>query len=108
MKRLGPASPGERLADRHDESHLLAAERAVLAEAEAGILQWNPLPHLQNLDLSCYDREYAPEPERQRAREAHLAQWPEAVDASLGAGAGRSGAGGRCAHPVGARTSRRN
>jgi hypothetical protein len=24
------------------------------------------LPHLQNLDLSCYDREYAPEPQRRR------------------------------------------
>ena len=83
LQRLGPASPGERLADRHDESHLLAAERGVHAEAEAGTLQWNPLPHIQNLDLSCYDREYAPEPERQRARGAHLAQWPGAVDASL-------------------------
>ena len=83
LKRLGPSSPVERLPDRHDESHLLAAERAVHAEAEAGILRWNPLPHLQNLDLSCYDREYAPEPQRRRAREAHLAQWPEAIDASL-------------------------
>jgi hypothetical protein len=46
-------------------------------------LQWNPLPHIENLDLSCYDREYAPEAQRQRAREAHLARWPEAVDASL-------------------------
>jgi hypothetical protein len=83
LERLGPSSPGERLADRHDESHLSAAERAAHAEAEAEILQWNPLPHIQNLDLSCYDREYAPEPQRRRAREAHLAQWPEAVDASL-------------------------
>ena len=83
LERLGPASPGERLADRHDESHLSAAERAAHAEAGAGILQWNPLPHIQNLDLSCYDREYAPEPQRRRAREAHLAQWPGAVDASL-------------------------
>src|SRR5690242_7504799 len=83
LGRLGPSSPGERLADRHDENHLRAAEQAVRAEAEAEILQWNPLPHIQNLDLSCYDREYAPEPQRRRAREAHLAQWPEAVDASL-------------------------
>jgi Bacterial protein of unknown function (DUF885) len=83
LRRLGPSSPGERLADRHDESHLLAAERAVHAEAEAGFLRWNPLPHLENLDLSCYDREYAPEPDRRRARAAHLAQWPEAIDASL-------------------------
>jgi hypothetical protein len=83
LKQLGPASPGERLADRHDESHLSAAEQAARAEAEAGVLQWNPLPHIQNLDLSCYDREYAPEPQRRRAREAHLARWPEAIDASL-------------------------
>ena len=83
LERVGPSSPGERLTDRHDESHLCAAEQAAHAEAAAGFLQWNPLPHIQNLDLSCYDREYAPEPERRRAREAHLAQWPEAVDASL-------------------------
>ena len=83
LKRLGPSSPGERLADRHDERHLCAAEQAARAEAEAEALQWNPLPHIENLDLSCYDREYAPEPQRRRAREAHLAQWPEAVGASL-------------------------
>jgi hypothetical protein len=83
LERLGPSSPGERLADRHDERHLSAAERAARAEAEAEVLRWNPLPHIQNLDLSCYDREYAPEPQRRRAREAHLAQWPPAIDASL-------------------------
>ena len=83
LERLGPSSPDERLADRHDENHLSAAERAAHVEAEAEILRWNPLPHIQNLDVSCYDREYAPEPQRRRAREAHLAQWPEAVDASL-------------------------
>ena len=83
LKRLGSSSPGERLADRHDESHLSAVEQAAHAEAEAGILRWNPLPHIENLDLSCYDREYAPEPQRRRAREAHLARWPEAIDASL-------------------------
>jgi hypothetical protein len=83
LERLGSASPGERLADRHDESHLRAAEQAARAEAEAEILQWNPLPHIQNLDLSCYDREYAPGPQRRRAREAHLARWPEAIDGSL-------------------------
>ena len=83
LKRLGPSSLGERLADRHDEDHLSAAEQAAFAQAEAEVLQWNPLPHVENLDLSCYDREYAPRAQRRRAREAHLAQWPEAVDASL-------------------------
>src|ERR1700689_5864658 len=28
LKRLGSSSPGERLADRHDESHLRAVEQA--------------------------------------------------------------------------------
>ena len=83
LERLGPSSPGERLTNHHDESHLCAAEQAARAEAEAEILRWNPLPHIQNLDVSCYDREYAPEPQRRRAREAHLARWPGAVDASL-------------------------
>jgi hypothetical protein len=83
LKGLGPSSPGERLADRHDEGHLSAAEQAVFAQAEAEVLQWNPLPHIENLDLSCYDREYAPELQRRRAREEHLARWPDAVDASL-------------------------
>jgi hypothetical protein len=83
LERLGPSSLGERLADAHDECHLSAAEQGARAEAATRILQWNPLPHIQNLDLSCYDREYAPEPQRDSARKAHLAQWPEAVDASL-------------------------
>jgi len=83
LKRVGPSSPGERLADRHDERHLSAAEQGARAEAEAEVLRWNPHPHIENLDLSCYDREYAPGPQRRRAREVHLAQWPEAVDASL-------------------------
>src|ERR1700689_3621768 len=39
LKRLGPSSPDERLADRHDEAHLGAAEQAARAEAEAGILR---------------------------------------------------------------------
>jgi uncharacterized protein DUF885 len=83
LQRLGPSSPGERLPDRHDERHLTAAERAARAEAGAGVLQWNPLPHIENLDVCCYDREYAPEPQRLTARQAHLAKWPDAVDASL-------------------------
>jgi len=83
LERLGPSSPAERLADRHDESHISAVEQGARAEGEAEILRWSPLPHIENLDVSCYDREYAAEPQRRRAREAHLAQWPAAVDASL-------------------------
>jgi Bacterial protein of unknown function (DUF885) len=83
LNDLGPSSPAEPRADPHDERHLSAAEHAARTEAEAGILRWNPLPHIQNLDLSCYDREYASERQRRKARETHLAQWPDAIDASL-------------------------
>jgi hypothetical protein len=83
LERLGPSSPDEYLADRHEERHLSSAEQAARAEAAAGVLHWNPLPHIENLDVSCYDREYAPPALRLRAREVHLGQWPDAVDASL-------------------------
>ena len=86
LGRLGCASPGERLADRHDESHLTAAEQAAHAEAEAGLLRWNPLPHIQNLDVSCYDREYA------RSSAARTAVRPTQTCRQIGgSGAARSG-----------------
>lgn len=81
LSRLGrgPAEP-----DRHDESHLRAAEAGLRATyATAEMHRWNPLIHMENLDLSCYDREYAPAAERAAARASHVARWPEAVDASL-------------------------
>ena len=65
----------------HDEAQLSASEagaRAAFALAE--IHRWNPLVHLANLDLACYDREYAPAEERAAAKAAHLASWPDAID----------------------------
>jgi hypothetical protein len=69
---------------RQDEAHLDAFETG---------LRWyfgdyqghhrDPLLHLGGLDLACYDREYAPEPERAAARERHLALWPEAIDVAV-------------------------
>ncbi|MGH9105026.1 MAG: DUF885 family protein [Acidimicrobiales bacterium] len=80
LSRLG----GERLADAHDEAHLSAGEEAArLALGKLELHRVNPLLHIDNLDLSCYDRSYAPAPERAAARLRHLAAWPEAVDASL-------------------------
>jgi hypothetical protein len=84
IEQVGAKGDGERLADRHDESHLEAFEQGLLTSAEvAEMHRWNPLPHLFNLDLSCYDREYAPAAERRASRAAHLAQWPDAIAASL-------------------------
>lgn len=68
----------------HDEAHLAAAEAGLLAWfARAEMHRRNPLVHLDNLDLSPYDREYAPEAERAEARRSHLGAWPAAVDAAV-------------------------
>src|SRR5271154_4304644 len=75
---------GERLADAHDEAHLSAAEeqkRVTYAELE--LHRRNPILHLSELDLACYDRDYAPQEERDAARAAHLAAWPRVTDAAI-------------------------
>jgi hypothetical protein len=85
LARLADAAPGDgRLDDSHDEAHLAAFEAAARVELELLELhRRNPLPHLSALDLACYDRDYALRQERDRARLAHLAAWPQAVDAAL-------------------------
>lgn len=80
LDRLG----GPTLADPHDEAHLTAFEDTLRLDlGELELHRRNPLLHLDNLDLACYDKPYAPEPERAAARARHLACWPEAVDASI-------------------------
>jgi hypothetical protein len=77
LARLGNG-PNE--SDRHDEAQLRATEdglRAWFGDVEDH--RRNPLHHIENLDLACYDREYAPAEERQAAKRRHLALWPDAV-----------------------------
>src|SRR5262249_5107477 len=81
LRRLGN---GDSLTDGHDEAHLAVFERAArVGYGELELHRSNPYLHIANLDLACYDREYAPEGERQRARAAHLAAWPDAVDGAI-------------------------
>jgi hypothetical protein len=78
------AASGPRLDDAHDEVHLATFEettRVTLGDLE--MHRRNPILHLANLDLACYDREYAPAAERDEARTRHLAAWPDAVDAAI-------------------------
>lgn len=78
---VGPTEP-----DSHDEAHLSAAEaglRTTYAIVEEH--RRNPLPHLGNLDLSCYERQYAPASEREDGRRRHIAAWPDAVEAAIDA-----------------------
>ena len=80
------ADSGQVLEDSHDEAHLAAFEdQARVTFGDLELHRRNPLYHLFALDLACYDRDYAPQPDRDRARLAHLAHWPEAVDAALAA-----------------------
>ncbi len=82
LRRLGA---GETLADDHDEAHLAVFERACrVGFGELELHRSNPIWHVANMDLACYDREYAPRQERDQARAAHLAAWPDAADTAVG------------------------
>ena len=86
LARMAAARDGRPpLADAHDEAHLRAFEdqqRVVYADLE--LHRRNPIYHLGELDLACYDKDYAPAEERHAAREAHLAAWPAVIDAAIG------------------------
>jgi Bacterial protein of unknown function (DUF885) len=72
------------LSDPHDEAHLRAFEnlqRVVYADLQ--LHRRNPMYHLGELDLACYDKDYAPEADRHAARAAHLAAWPGVIDAAV-------------------------
>jgi hypothetical protein len=80
------AKSGDPLEDAHDEAHLAAFEdRARVVYGELELHRRNPLIHLGGLDLACYDRDYAPEADRDQARLAQLAAWPQAIDAAVAA-----------------------
>ncbi len=85
LARLARArASGARCADAYDEAQLAAAEaqkRVVFAELE--LHRRNPLFHLGELDLACYDRDYAPQEERDAARAEHLAAWPRVAEAAV-------------------------
>jgi hypothetical protein len=85
LARLDAAArDGGRLADEHDEAHLAAFEhQARVSLGQLELHRSNPFYHLAGLDLASYDREYAPAAERDRARNEHLAAWPEAIDAAI-------------------------
>ncbi|MGA4542753.1 DUF885 family protein [Uniformispora flossi] len=75
---------GAPLDDPHDEAHIIAfEEHARVVHGELEMHRRDPRPHLENLELSVYDKEYAPAEERALARSRHLEKWPDAVDMAL-------------------------
>jgi hypothetical protein len=81
--RSDTVGPGP-LADAHDEAHLVAFEtHAKVWFGDLQLHRINPIVHIGNLDLACYDRDYAPLSQRIDAKRHHLARWPEAVDMAI-------------------------
>jgi hypothetical protein len=85
LARLAAArAAGDAPPDSHDEAHLRAFEdlqRVVYGDLE--LHRRNPMFHLGELDLACYDKDYAPAGARDAARAAHLAAWPRVIDAAV-------------------------
>jgi hypothetical protein len=80
LHRLG----GAPLSDAHDEAHLVAFEEwARVSFGEVCMHRRNPLVHISNLDVACYDRDYTDAATRAEARQCHLAAWPDVVDAAV-------------------------
>ncbi len=110
VRRGLAALGGERLADPYDEA-LTAAKEAELRVRFGELAQHrtNPMPHLANLDVACYDRDYAPEarPARgPRAPPARLAGRGGRVDRGARRGARPGGRGGARRRPRPGRRSR--
>jgi hypothetical protein len=83
-RSLEALGKGPEYPDPRDEAHVQAFERkARVAYQDLRLHRRNPMQHIGNLDLACYDREYAPAEERAEAKARHLAAWPEAIDASI-------------------------
>jgi Bacterial protein of unknown function (DUF885) len=71
-------------ADSYDEAQASACEdsmRVVYGDLE--LHRSSPVLHISELDLACYDRDYAPAGEREAAKLRHLAAWPTIVDAAI-------------------------
>ena len=78
-KASGPA-----FADAYDEAQASSREEALkVVFGDLELHRSNPVYHVGELDLSCYDREYAPAEERAAAKVEHLAAWPAIVDAAI-------------------------
>jgi hypothetical protein len=85
LARLAASKAADRsLADAYDEAQLTAFVRRTEVEyGELELHRRNPGYHLFNLDLAGYDRDYAPQEQRDAARREHLAAWPVAIECAV-------------------------
>jgi hypothetical protein len=84
VRRAVAALGGPTLQDPHDDAHLTAFEaRLRLEYGELELHRRNGRPLLAALDLSGYDRPYAPRETRLDARTRHLGGWPDLIDGAI-------------------------
>jgi hypothetical protein len=70
--------------DAYDEAQASAFEDVLrVSFGDLELYRSNPVLHVGELDLACYDRDYAPAGQRAAAKAAHLAAWPAIVDAAI-------------------------
>jgi hypothetical protein len=85
LNRLDEArASSERYPDAHDEAQVVTFEEALrVAYTDLELHRRNPIQHISELDLACYDRDYAPQDERDAARVKHIAAWPATIDGAI-------------------------
>ena len=70
--------------DAYDEAQASAFEdKLQVTYGDLELHRSNPVAHINELDLACYDREYGPASERDAAKAEHLAAWPAIIDAAI-------------------------
>jgi hypothetical protein len=75
---------GPALSDPLDEATVAGAEASLRTRlGHLELHRRDPFLHIEALDLTSYERDYAPVADRMAARSRHLAQWPEAIDAAI-------------------------
>jgi hypothetical protein len=75
---------GETFADAYDEAQASTFEDSLqVMFGDLELHRSSPISHINELDLACYDRDYAPAADRAAAKAEHLAAWPAIIDAAI-------------------------
>ena len=84
VREATAGSGGAALSDPLDDATVAGAEASLRTRlGDLEMHRRDPFLHVEALDLTSYERDYAPVADRMWARRRHLAQWPDAIDAAI-------------------------